>query len=1293
MNTLRGTNANGTFSRGNNIPAVAVPHGFNFWTPATDAGSNWLYSYQQGNNADNLPEIQAFSLSHEPSPWMGDRQTFQVMPSGSDNPSQNREKRALSFKHSNEVAKPDYYRVTFENGIKTEITPTNHAAMFRFTFTEDQSSLIFDNVNNDGGLTLNPDKQSIQGYTDVKSGLSTGATRMFVYATFDKPVADSGELTGEGRDNVGGYFGFQTSKGDRTVTMKIATSLIGMEQAKKNLKQEIHAKDTFASVKDRAQEEWKRKLRKIEVEGATEDELVTLYSNMYRLHLYPNKMYENVGTTEEPDYRYASAFSEAEGKSTATQTGAKIVKGKPYVNNGFWDTYRTAWPAYTLLSPKEAGEMIDGFVQQYRDGGWISRWSSPGYADLMTGTSADVAFADAYLKGVTNFDVQSFYKAAIKDASVVSPDSGTGRKGLSTSIFDGYTNTDTGQGMSWAMAGYLNDFAIANISKKLAEETGEDDTNQKQYNDNYKYYINRAQDYVNMFNPEVDFFMGRKSSGEWRETPDKYDPRDWGGDYTETNAWGMAFDAPHDGQGLANLYGGRKALAEKLDKFFSTPETAKHPEGYLIHEMREARDVRMGMYAHSNQPVHHVAYMYDYAGQPWKTQDKIREVLSRLYIGSEIGQGYAGDEDNGEMSAWYIFSAAGFYPLRMGTPSYAIGAPYFEKMTIHLENGKDIVIKAPHVSDKNKYIQSMKLNGKPYDKLTLDHQDIADGATLEFEMGPKPSKWGTGKDALPQSITPSSEDGAASVPEPLKDLTDHLIKEDKGIAKDSEEGDAKQLFDNTSKSRWSVKSRTPSIQYQFKEGKQKVQMYTLTSSQDGPASDPKSWVLKGSDDGKKWSVLDKRTDETFKWRNYTRPFHIENPDKYAYYKLEITDNGGSSATSLAEMELLGHQYETAPIIGFVPEQRIVVQPGSDTTFTWGVKNTTDKQKEVKWSVSTPKGLSVSPETGTLTVDGGKSETATLHLKASRDMAEGMYTVPVQLTSGTEKWPDMQLRIDVAKPGNLLPFFNNSGISKDTNPNANFDLVGYSYSNQALKEAEIIPGGTVSHGGVDFKWPNVQPNTPDNVLASGQTIALMGNGPILSFLGAASHGPSKGTGTIQYIDGTVQKFQLGFSDWTLNGDAKNPEKDNEIVASMPYRNSQSGQNNTKNYLFYTSVPLEADKMVESITLPDADTIDQGEIHIFSMSVKYSSPEDIADMKILIDRFENEGAFSNHGAAQALNMHLVAVERFAKKGEVEKVIKHLKGFHVLLDQQEKNELITKEAYNALKANTDYLIWKWQ
>lgn len=908
VNTLRGTQSNGTFSRGNNFPAVAVPHGFNFWTPVTNAGSNWIYAYNESNNDDNLPEHQAFALSHETSPWMGDRQTFQVMPSDAKNePSANRNKRALPFKHENEIAQAHYYGVTFENDMKTEMTPTDHAAIFRFTFKDDISNLIFDNVSNEGGITLDADNKILTGYTDQKSGLSTGATRMFVYATFDQPIVDSGMLSGEDRDDVSGYYKFDTSE-DKIVTMKIATSLISIDQAKKNLEQEISSQDTFETIQENAEKAWNDKLGIIEVEGASDEQLTTLYSNMYRLFLYPNAASENVGTVEKPEFKYASQLSlDTCTTSTTTKTCAPIKDGEIYVNNGFWDTYRTTWPAYALLTPTKAGEMIDGFVQHYRDGGWISRWSSPGYANLMVGTSANVAFADAYLKGVTNFDVESFYQSALKDATVAPPNDNVGRKGMATSVFDGYTNSSTGAGMSWAMDGYINDFGISQLAKTLDKQTDEKDPYQPNYKQDYHYFLNRAQNYQNMFNPHVDFFNGKTASGQWRSTIDDFNPAEWTGDYTETNAWNMAFHAPQDGQGLANLYGGKDGLEQKLDTFFSTPEKVAFPGGGIIHEMREARDVRMGMYGHSNQPSHHIAYMYNYAGKPWKTQEKVREVLDRLYIGSEIGQGYAGDEDNGEMSAWYIFSALGFYPLKMGSPEYAIGAPLFEKATIHLENGKDIIINAPNNNEKeNKYVQSLQVNGKDYTKNHITHADLIDGATLDFEMGDKPSDWGSNITDMPKSIVPESTDGLST--SVLRDLTDDA----KGTATSSEGGNADHLFDNTSKTQIDFENKTPWIQYQFKSEKNKVKMYTLTTGNspiadepDSNAADPKSWVLEGSNDGESWNVLDERKNEKFKWRKYTRAFEIKDPEAYSHYKLRITDNGGHQTTSLSEIEFLG----------------------------------------------------------------------------------------------------------------------------------------------------------------------------------------------------------------------------------------------------------------------------------------------------------------------------------------------------------------------------------------------------
>ncbi|MFE3033885.1 GH92 family glycosyl hydrolase [Streptomyces canus] len=859
--TTRGTHSSGGFSRGNNFPATAVPHGFNFWTPVTNASSlSWLYDYARANNGDNLPTIQAFSASHEPSPWMGDRQTFQVMPStASGAPDTGREARELAFRHENETARPYYYGVRFENGLKTEMAPTDHAAALRFTYPGDDASVLFDNVTDQAGLTLDKDAGVITGYSDVKSGLSTGATRLFVYGVFDRPVTD-GSSSG-----VKGYLRFDAGA-DRTVTLRLATSLISLDQAKDNLRQEIPDGTSFEKVRDRARGQWDRLLGKVEVEGATQDQLTTLYSSLYRLYLYPNSGFEKVGST----YQYASPFSPMPSPDTPTHTGAKIVDGKVFVNNGFWDTYRTTWPAYSLLTPSQAGEMVDGFVQQYKDGGWTSRWSSPGYADLMTGTSSDVAFADAYVKGV-DFDAKSAYEAALKNATVAPPSSGVGRKGMETSPFLGYTSTDTHEGLSWALEGYLNDYGIARMGQALYAKTGE-----KRYKEESAYFLNRARDYVNLFDSKAGFFQGRGESGEWRVESSKYDPRVWGYDYTETNGWGYAFTAPQDSRGLANLYGGRSGLADKLDEYFATPETAS-PDfvgsyGGVIHEMTEARDVRMGMYGHSNQVAHHVNYMYDAAGQPWKTQRNVREVLSRLYVGSEIGQGYHGDEDNGEQSAWFLFSALGFYPLVMGSGEYAVGSPLFTKATVHLENGRDLVVRAPKNSARNVYVQGLRVNGKPWGSTSLPHSVLSKGAVVDFDMGPRPSKWGSGKSAAPVSITQDDE-----VPTPRADV----------LAGDG------ALFDNTSATDAAVTSVDLPV-----SGAVKGVQYTVTSSSDRTKA-PTGWTLQGSDDGTEWKTLDQRSGESFAWDRQTRAFSVRSPGTYGKYRLVLD---GEAVVS--EVELL-----------------------------------------------------------------------------------------------------------------------------------------------------------------------------------------------------------------------------------------------------------------------------------------------------------------------------------------------------------------------------------------------------
>jgi predicted alpha-1,2-mannosidase len=895
--TTRGTHASGGFSRGNNIPATAVPAGFNFWTPVTNAGTlSWLYEYHRGNNADNRPALQAFAASHQPSPWMGDRQTFQVMPqAGAGPPSADRVARALPFSHDNEVARPHHYSVLFDNGLLAEIAPTDHAALFRFTFPGDAGSLIFDNVNNSGSLTLDPGNRALTATSDVRSGLSTGATRLYIHATFDRPVVASGMLPGGGGPNVTGYASFDTAA-QRVVTMRIATSLISIEQARKNLALEIRPDDTFESVRDRARALWDQRLSVIEVRGASPDQLTTLYSNLYRLYLYPNSAFENTGSARRPVYRHAVQSATSMPDSGPTRTGAPVVAGKVYVNNGFWDTYRTTWAAYALLSPGLAGELIDGFVQQYRDGGWIARWSSPGYANLMTGTSSDVAFADAFVKGVTGFDAAAAYAAALKNATVAPPganpnNTSVGRKGLATALYRGYTPSAVSEGVSWALEGYINDFGIAHMARVLAQRGPGSDAERARYREEHEYFLQRAQGYTHLFDGRVGFFQGRAADGTWKSSPAAYDPRVWGHDhdYTETNGWNFAFHVPHDGQGLANLYGGRRALARKLDAFFATPETAQHPGSYggIIHEMVEARDVRLGQWGFSNQVSHHIPWMYSYVGQPAKTQQTVREVLSRLYLGSEIGQGYAGDEDNGETSAWYLFAALGFYPLQVGSPTYVIGSPLFAEATVNLENGKKLVVRAANQSPRNIYVQSLKLDGQPHPHTWLTHQQLADGAVLEFEMGPSPSAWGTGQADAPPSLTQGT-----APPRPLQDLTGAGNATATGPA-------AAALLDDSSLTQAAVGPRldmqlaAPAI----------ATFYTLTSAE-AEGADPGAWTLSGSVDGQTWTVLDQRRGQLFPWRRQARAFKIARPGNYAHYRLEATARAGRDVPVLAEVELL-----------------------------------------------------------------------------------------------------------------------------------------------------------------------------------------------------------------------------------------------------------------------------------------------------------------------------------------------------------------------------------------------------
>lgn len=879
VSILRGTNDSPNFSRGLTAPAATVPHGFNFWAPVTNSGDNKMYNYQNDM-------LQHITVSHEPSYWVGDRGTWQFMVNTSlaaGSTGIDTGARAAKFSHDNETAKAHYYSVKFTEGAakgsQIELSPADHAAAVRFTFDSSapNRNVIMDSVRAGGTLAFGADNKSFTARTDHTSN---GMQSMYVYGEFDQPFTNPVTV------GKSGMVSFPS--GTDTVTLRLATSFISAAQAKKNMEGEVGGK-SFDKVYGEAQKTWDDQLGTVEIEGATEDQLRTFYSCMYRLFAYPNLLSEQTGEGAKAGWQYRSPYG-----------SYGVVDGKLYYNNGFWDTYRTTWAAYALLTPGKDSEMLNGLVQHYIDQGWVPRWIAPGGTNSMVGTSSDVIFGDAVQRGIP-FDVDNAYLSALKNGAVVSTnETNGGRKGLVNSIFDGFTSNSVGEGMSWSMEGYINDYGISQLAKY------------KKHTDEYKYYRNRAQNFVNLFSTELGgWFSGKNRSGDWTIGADSFDPTRWGGDYTETNAWNMAFSTPQDGRGLANLYGGREKLAEKLDEFFTEKGTF-NPAGYggEIHEMKEAREVKLGQYGHSNQPSHHIPYMYDYAGRPDRTQQVVRDILSRCYVGSDFGQGYIGDEDNGEMSAWYIFSALGFYPVSMGNPEFAVGSPLFKKATIHLENGKNLVISAPNNSKENVYIQNVKRNGEDYDKCYFLHSDLLEGGSIDFEMGSRPSQWGSSEEAMPASITQDD-----SLPRPIADMT--ATNPSKAAAAPSEkvlkdcvysaESDgAEKLFDNDSSTKavFTPSGGAASVYYSF-PAPVYVEMYTVTSSADKTKA-PTGLRLYGSNDGTEWTQLDSRTDVSFDWGSYTRPFALpedRTAAKYCHYRLDLSGSGTS--IEVAEVELMG----------------------------------------------------------------------------------------------------------------------------------------------------------------------------------------------------------------------------------------------------------------------------------------------------------------------------------------------------------------------------------------------------
>ena len=728
VSTLVGTESKIELSTGNTYPAVAMPWGMNFWMPQTGKmGDGWAYIYR----AD---KIRGFKQTHQPSPWINDYGQFSILPI-TGKPEFDQDKRASWFSHKAEIATPYYYRVYLADyDIVAELAPTERACAMRFTYPEsDKSFVVVDAFDKGSYVKILPEKQMIVGYTTKNSGGVPGNFKNFFVVKFDKPftykaaVADG--IVGEGNteatcNHAGAIIGFQTKRGE-AVNVQVASSFISEEQALRNLGE---LKDgCFDRIKAEGRKTWNDVLGKIEIEDQNIDHKRTFYSCLYRSVLFPRSFFEY----------------DAQGKVVHySPYNGKVLPGYMFTDTGFWDTFRCLFPLLNVMYPSMNTKMQEGLVNAYKESGFLPEWASPGHRGCMVGNNSASIVADAYLKGLRGYDAEELWKAVVHGANNVHPTvSSTGRLGHEYYNTLGYVPYDVkiNENVARTLEYAYDDWCIYKFGKALGKSEKE-----------LKPFLARAYNYKNVFDPETKLMRGRNKDGKF-QTP--FSPLKWGDAFTEGNSWHYTWSVFHDPQGLINLMGGKQNFNQMLDSVFNVPPLFDDSYyGGVIHEIREMQIMNMGNYAHGNQPIQHMIYLYGYSGQPWKTQYWIREVMDKLYTAHP--DGYCGDEDNGQTSAWYVFSAMGFYPVCPGSNQYVLGVPYFDKLTLHLENGKTVNITANGNTNATRYVNSMTLNGAAYNHNYLNHSVLTDGADIVFNMSVTPNmERGTLAEDAPYSFT------------------------------------------------------------------------------------------------------------------------------------------------------------------------------------------------------------------------------------------------------------------------------------------------------------------------------------------------------------------------------------------------------------------------------------------------------------------------------------------------------------------------------------------------------------
>lgn len=731
VNTLMGSDSEFKLSNGNTYPAIALPWGMNFWTPQTARmGDGWVYNY-------DAYKIQGFKQTHQPSPWINDYGQFSLFPlTGALKIAG--EERASWFSHKAETARPHYYSVYLADyDVTTEITPTERAAMFRFTFPKNEKSwVVVDAFDRGSYIEVIPAENKLIGFTTRNSGGVPENFRNYFVIQFDKPFAEnliwSGKETVAGvlelqDKHVGAALRFVTGKGEK-VHARVASSFISAEQAELNLRE--LGSDNFDQVCQKGKEIWNRELSRISVEGGTSDQVKTFYSCLYRTMLFPRKFFE----------------FDREGRMVHySPYNGQVLLGAMFTDNGFWDTFRAVFPFFNLMYPELNAQIQEGLVNAYKESGFLPEWASPGHRDCMIGSNSATLIADAYLKGARGYDINTLYEAVLKNSKTEGPLSSVGRKGvdyynkLGYIPYDVKINENTARTLEYAFA----DWTIWRLAKALKRPQAEIDL-----------FAQRALNYRNVFDPETKLMRGKNQDGTFQSP---FNPFKWGDAFTEGNSWHYTWSVFHDIQGLIDLMGGPKAFTGMLDSVFIVPPVFDESYyGQVIHEIREMQIMNMGNYAHGNQPIQHMIYLYNYAGQPWKTQKWVREVMNRMY--APTPDGYCGDEDNGQTSAWYVFSAMGFYPVTPGSDQYVLGAPLFKKITLKLENGREVVLNAPANSAENKYIDAVTFNGREYTRNWLSHSELMKGVQIEFKMASEPNqKRGTTPRDFPYSFSSELE--------------------------------------------------------------------------------------------------------------------------------------------------------------------------------------------------------------------------------------------------------------------------------------------------------------------------------------------------------------------------------------------------------------------------------------------------------------------------------------------------------------------------------------------------------